>query len=180
MSPREALQYYTAVKLHFTAESYDAFKFNFKTKHLNFEKRPDKHYFNKLARQKDPKGIVIANLAIEPSLWVGRLFETQAQERYQSWKKYQESQTYLFQEEIKQLDQKSFLTINDQHPLAMKLYLRKKISLDTLAICHDFIPFNWENDDPIMHDIAFKIRKYRPFITYNKKKLKEILLDILK
>ena len=187
MTPQEAFQYYVAVKLHFTNLKYDAFKFQFKTPKVKFEQRKDKFFFNRLAKHSDPKGLVLANLSIRPKLWVGTLFEPQSLDIYWVWKKYQESQTYLFGEEISQFEQDAFKVISQQHPEVLKLYLGGKVSLETLAILSDYINFiaEWDTalaDDPIWKGISLSVTKYRPFISYNRIKIYRIIkekLDIL-
>jgi hypothetical protein len=191
MTPQEAFQYYVSVKLHFTQVKYDAFKFNFRTKKVKFEARKDKFFFNRLAKNTDPKGLVLANLSIRPKLWVGQLFEPQSQEIYWAWKKYQESQTYLFgeeiglfQQEISRFKRNAFKANANQHPEVLKLYLGGKVSLDTLAILNDFVNFveEWDitlADDPIWKGISFSVVKYRPFISYDRKKISKIIKEVL-
>ena len=179
MTPVEALQLYTAIKLHFISEDYDCVKYNYKTKNINFSKRKDKIQLNKLARQQDSKGLLIANLSINPKLWVGELFEQKAQQRYWDWKKYQNSQTYCFKEELKLLSKNSFET-DGQHPEALKLYIRKKISLDTITILNDFLNFIYEWDKKLKNDVVWEsirltIIKYRSFIRYDEDKISEIV-----
>jgi hypothetical protein len=188
MTPQEAFQYYVSVKLHFTQVKYDAFKFNFRTKKVKFEARKDKFFFNRLAKNTDPKGLVLANLSIRPKLWVGQLFEPQCQDTYWAWKKYQESQTYLFGEEIGLFQHDAFRVISQQHPGVLKLYLGGKVSLDTLVILSDYADFirEWDAalaDDPIWKGISFSVIKYHPFVKYNKEKIYKIIkerLDIVR
>ena len=52
MSPFEAYKLYTAIKNHFTTESYDYFKYNGKVRasEHTFETRKDKYMFYKLSK----------------------------------------------------------------------------------------------------------------------------------
>ena len=178
MTPNEALQLYMAVKLHFKNESYDAFRYNFKTKtKIDISKRKDKFFINKLSQHSDARGLLVANLSVIPSMWLGQIFETEALDRYRAWKKFQEAKTYLFKEQIRQLDDASFDILPHQHPQLLKLYLSKKLSLDTLVILDDFFEFTqyWNDDDPVIKGIKLVMKKYRPFIPYDKEKIKKVI-----
>ena len=54
MTAFESYKMYVALKLHFTTDSYDYFKFNGKTRvtETNFEKRKDRYFFKKLTNRK--------------------------------------------------------------------------------------------------------------------------------
>src|SRR6266699_3408397 len=136
MSPAEALNLYLAIKLHFTRESYDAFKYKFKVKKVDFTKQKAKYLYNKLAKHENPQGLLVSNLSVNTGIWIGRLFEQEAKERYLKCKKYQESQSYLFREEINILDHFGF-TCAGTVPDALKMYIKGKISLDTITIAND-------------------------------------------
>jgi len=171
------------VKLHFSTV-YDAFKYDFRApKGVKYSNRKDKLYFNKLARSKYPKELVIANLSIRPNLWVGKLFEQKAQDQCWKWMKYQQSQTYTFKEEINQLEPTAFtyFVSSSEHPEALKMFLRGRMSLDTLAIANDFFRMTtrWDQgglNDPVWIEVRQQIVKYRPFIEYNR----ESILGVLK
>jgi hypothetical protein len=181
MSPEKALRLYLAIKLHFKNESYDAFRYNFKTKtNIDINKRKDKFFVGKLSQHPDPMGLLISNLSVTPSMWLGQMFETEALDRYRTWRKFQDAKTYLFREQIKQLGVESFTSLPHQHPEILKLYLRKKLSLDTLVILDDLFKFTqyWNDDDPAIRQTKFVMKKYRPFIPYDKEKLKKVI-DIL-
>jgi hypothetical protein len=185
MSPKKALQLYMAVKLHFNSENYDIFAFVDRMKPLvrkneNIDKRKDKIFIEKLSKHPDPTGLLISNLSVTPSLWLGQMFETEALDRYRAWRKFQDAKTYLFREQINQLGVESFTCLPHQHPEILKLYLGKKLSLDTLVILDDFFEFTkyWNDDDPVIKQTKFVMKKYRPFIPYDKEKLKKVI-DIL-
>ena len=79
LKPWDAYLIYTAIKLHFDSESYDAVRYNYKTsvKEKSFFARKDKYFFAKLAKRYPEKQTLInyyiANLFItrtERSGWV--------------------------------------------------------------------------------------------------------------
>ena len=72
MTPYECYVDYLALKRHFTTESYDYFKYKGKVsaKKDAFDKRKDKFFFEKLSRNRDPHGIILANLLKSNDIWV--------------------------------------------------------------------------------------------------------------
>ena len=109
MTGYEAYKLYVALKNHFNSDTYDYFRYGGKTRAnaKSFEMRPDKYFFIKLAKHKDPEKYVLANI-IEDStnVWVGELVnEQKAEDNYKRWLSRQESLTYIFTEELNELDE---------------------------------------------------------------------------
>lgn len=191
VSQKDAFYLYTtylALKLHFTSDKYDYFRFKGQVNSSveSFEKRRDKYYFYKLGNIKNAEELILANMIVNPKVWVGDLVnneETHA--TFKVWKKRQESLSYMFKNEIGKLDddyRSNFRVKNGQYPKVVKLFLQKEISLETLVILTDFvkcIPYWNENisDTIIWPDINRSISKYRGFLDYDVEKIKKILLD---
>lgn len=178
--------YYLALKRHFTSE-YDFFKYNGKVKanSHSFENRKDKFFFYKLSKMPNAEQLILANLLENPQIWVGDLIENKAHEVYQQWLKKQQSLTYVFRTDISELDQDdpdSDLMTNGDHPNLLRLYVADKISIETLIILDDvlnFFPY-WEKkirDKILWTDINKRVKKYRPFLNYDKAKMRKIVLD---
>jgi len=178
--------YYLALKRHFTSE-YDFFKYNGKVKanSHSFENRKDKFFFYKLSKMPNAEQLILANLLENPQIWVGDLIENKAHEVYQQWLKKQQSLTYVFRTDISELDQDdpdSDLMTNGDHPNLLRLYVADKISIETLIILDDvlnFFPY-WEKkirDKILWTDINKRVKKYRPFLSYDKAKMRKIVLD---
>jgi len=178
--------YYLALKRHFTSE-YDFFKYNGKVKanSHSFENRKDKFFFYKLSKMPNAEQLILANLLENPQIWVGDLIENKAHEVYQQWLKKQQSLTYVFRTDISELDQDdpdSDLMTNGDHPNLLRLYVADKISIETLVILDDvlnFFPY-WEKkirDKILWTDINKRVKKYRPFLNYDKAKMRKIVLD---
>ena len=182
MTPYEAFILYTALKSHFTT-SYDFFKYNGKVNIPvdTFEKRRDKFFFHKLAKHRTPKEFLIANTIVaNPRTWIGDLVNsTEAEENLKVWMKRVQSLGYTFEEDLKKLltNLDDNLIIKDnQHPYLLKLFLRKKVSIETMIILNDLLGFfsHWNKklkDDIMWSDIKILCEKYRPFITYDKKRM---------
>jgi hypothetical protein len=84
ISGYEAFGLYQSLKLHFTTDSYDYFKYNGKTNVTvtAFENRKDKYHFYKLSRKytnkEDLINFIVANLIEDEKSWVGALLQEEA------------------------------------------------------------------------------------------------------
>jgi hypothetical protein len=190
MTPFEAYVLYCALKQHFTSASYDFNKYHGKVKLSieSFEKRGDRFFYAKLAKRKDLKEYLISNfIATGPKIWVGDLVNSvDAETIFMNWKKRTQSLSYYFEEDLKNcltnLDENLIIRDN-QHPHLLKLFLRKKISLETLIILNELLGFfkHWNkklSDDIIWKDVYIICEKYRPFMLYDINKMKKIALNI--
>lgn len=193
MNAFEVYELYLALKNHFTQKSYNFFKYNGKTRTniAQFEKRPDKYFFHKLAKHHDPKGFILSNILANTSFWIGEFSQNEeANKNYLAWRKRIDSQKYLFSEQIKKLFDRMpierwFKIENNEHPFLMVLYLRGDLSPETFIILTDVIGcFSyWSKElkgDVVWDDISTLYSKYRPFLEYDKNEYKEILKNELK
>lgn len=189
MSAYECYREYVALKQHFTQKNYDYIKYNGKVKSAtekSFMARRDKLFFMKLAKHQDPKNFLIANMIESNKVWIGELaYNEEAQRKYVDWTKRIQSLTYTFKRDINKLQDNfnsNFLIDDNSHPFALKLYLQKEISLETLVILVElarcFKYWNSKMDyDPLWEELSHRIRKYSPFLNYDVNKLKQILID---
>ena len=189
MTPYEAYREYLALKSHFSNKTYDYFKYNGKLKSAtidSYEKRRDKLFFMKLAKHKDPINFLVANFVENDRTWIGNIaYNEEAEKRYYNWLKKNQSLTYIFTSDLSKLDDNfdsNFLVEDNSHPNVLKLYLSNEISIETLVILTDLVRCisYWNksmSDDPIWNDVLLKIKKYKPFIKYDKEKMKKIIID---
>ena len=178
--------YNLALKRHFTS-NYDFFKYNGKVKAnaMSFENRKDKFFFYKLSKKKEAKDIILANMLANPNAWAGELLDDKAESIYKEWVKRKQSLTYQFKSDIINLDDQfndNFVVKDGQHPRLLKLYMMNDISLETLVMICDITKClgHWEkniSDTIVFPDINKLVRKYRPFLDYDKQKMRKILLD---
>lgn len=179
--------YYLALKRHFTTD-YDFFKYNGKVKSSQqaFENRRDKFFFYKLSKRKDAKEFILANMIAEPTLWVGDMLDNdRAEQIFQEWEKRQQSLSHIFQNDLSELkeDFNSNILVKDgQHPYLLKLYNMRRVNIETLVIIDDLVGnFSyWEKKiaDPIIFpSINRFVGKVRPFIKYERPKMKSILIN---
>ena len=139
----------------------------------------------KLAKHQDPKNFLVANFVESDNAWIGDLaYNEDAQKNYINWSKRQQSLSYIFTNDVEKLDDKfdfNFIVENGQHPPAMKLYLRKQITIETLIILIDLVRCfsHWQKnmgEDIVWKELSHKLTKYKPFLQYDRAKMKNILL----
>jgi hypothetical protein len=188
MTPFEAFQSYIAIKRHFTSEKYDVVKYNWKVRLTSdsFNKRKDKFLFEKLARHEEPRNFLLANFIANEKNWAHNVVYNEASQKiYDDWRKKIQSLTYTIQNDLSKLDEdfdKNFKVIDNQHPKLLKLYLGKDITIETLVVLVDLVGClsMWDKklaDDPVWRNMSLKLRKYVPFIHYDKDKIRKIVLD---
>jgi hypothetical protein len=189
MTPFEAYKLFLAVKMHFTQPSFDFFKYNgtIKANYESFEKRKDKFYFQKLAKQKDLKEYLVSNFVDQGVQWIGDLVSEESETVFKLWQRRNQSLTYMFTNEIFLLDEdfmSYFKVVDGQHPKLLTMYKQKKISIETLVILNDMLSFFpiWDKKikDPIIWpSIRDKCLKYQPFIRYDKVRIKNLVKDLI-
>jgi hypothetical protein len=182
----ELYVYYLALKRHFTTD-YDFFKYNGKVKASQqaFENRKDKFQFYKLSKRKDAKEYILANMIYEPTLWIGDLIDNEkAEEILVEWTRKQQALSYVFDTDLTELnpDFNSNLVVEDgQYPRLLQLYNMRRVNVETLIIIDDLVKnFRyWERNisDPIIFpQIKRTVEKVRPFISYDRPKLRQLLM----
>ena len=188
-----AFAMWNALKLHFTSDSYDYFKYNGKTNvsKQSFTVRKDKYQFYKLSRKyslDELRNFYISNFIVDNSHWVGNLLSAEGEEIYQKWQKVNQSLTYRFENDIIHLLESSgdCLTVPSfRNPVLLDEVMQGEVTLETLCIMDDIMNFlpMWQKkieDDIIWPEWHRKIIKYKPFIHYDKQKFKQILKDKIK
>jgi ABC-type Fe3+/spermidine/putrescine transport system ATPase subunit len=118
------------------------------------------------------------------SLWIGQIIK-EGEETYTNWMRRKQSLSYIFKEEVSILNSKNFDEMfsiqGNKHPLIIKNYLQKKISLETLIILNNILEYTKEFDkklqDPVWEFVSMRIEKYSPFIHIDSNKFKSILRE---
>jgi len=194
MTSREGYDAYTlylGIKLHFHSKDYDFIKYNGKVKSdiNSFLKRKDKYHFGKLFKthKQELQDFYIANLSLK-DLWAGDLLDNECVKVYKDWKNRNQKLTYLFETEVADLLRKrninKVLEVKDgQHPILLKEFLGKKISLETMCILDEIIGYtnDWErliSENLVYPDIQNKINKYKSFVSVDIKKYKGVLIEL--
>lgn len=190
MTPFEAYKLFLAVKMHFTQPSYNFFKYNGKVNANldSFNKRRDKFHFAKLAKHKDPLGYLAAQYVTGNfNGWVGDLFTEETDLIYTQYQARQQSITYNFQSDLTKLEEgfiSKFKVKDGQHPEALVMFRRGKISIETFTILNNILHFFqlWDiriDDTVIWPSIRERCLKYEPFLYYDKAKIKSLIRPLM-
>ena len=183
-SAYECYQCYLALKKHFSS-SYDYFKYNGKVNasYDSFQKRNDKYYFYKLSNKKEYKNIILANM-LAGNDYIGNIVHNEGHCVYILWRGRLESLSYNFTRDLYHLDEdfdSNFICEGGQHPKLLNLYHEGKVSLETMVILDDLVNFipHWNkkiNLQMIWNVVLFKMLKYKPFLHYDRAKMKKIVI----
>ena len=177
VDPFDVYKIYLALKLHFTTESYDVTKYKYaaKGKRETFLKRKDLPVLRTLARdfrRQEIIDILVANF-VSGDRW-GGMFDVEAMETHKRWKANKERLSYTFEQDLlsiqsrMELDNVEDATVDEQHPLILKMLLGKYIALETVVILNKGLDFIDDyNNDLILKDTCLLVRKYSPFVTNN-------------
>lgn len=192
ISGYEAFCLYNSLKLHFTTESYDFFKYGGKSRvSVNaFENRKDKYYFYKLSRRLTNKNdlilFLVANFIHDENVWVGTLLTEESETIYRQRQKVLQSLSYIFENDCHKIfenveDPNSVLLSTDgDYPKLLTMALRKDIEIETVCILNqilNFIPV-WSKriNDTIRWPVyRQKLIKYAAFIHLDQLKYKQLL-----
>jgi hypothetical protein len=196
MTGYEAFSLYESLKLHFTKESYDFFKYNGKTKVSvqAFENRKDKYYFYKLSRKYPNKDnltdFLVANFVTNENAWVAQLLEEESHNIYLSRQKVIQSLSYTFENDCKlifddcKLNPNEVLKTDGDYPILLTHALRKNIQIETLCLLNiilNFLPM-WTkriSDTIQWPTYRQKIVKYTAFLPQDIVKYKLILKKVI-
>lgn len=196
ISGYEAFGIYNALKLHFTQESYDYFKYNGKTNVSlsSFENRKDKWHFTKLSKKFNSKDdlvfFIVSNLVNNDKLWIGDLLNDEADSQHLKRKKVIQSFSYIFENDCVKLFSETKnpndLLVVDQgmHPKLLTSYMRKEIEIETMCSLNSILNFfpMWTQkieDTIIWPSHRMKVLKYNDFLNKDQTKNKIILRKIL-
>ena len=202
MNGFEVYKIYLAIKLHFTSknQSYDFHTHNGRTpaRLETFTKRRDRYYFHRLSKSYDNKSIVnyfLSNFVSNTNLWVGDIIGKAGDEHYKQWSKKIESLHYYYEKDIDYIIERMttkdikfndlFLSIDGQHPPIIKMFLAKKINFETLIILDDILRFTKKLNKNIKEKVLWpklfdRMKRYKPFLSYNITKYKISLRDKMK
>ena len=180
---------YCAMKAHFGKTDYDFVTYKGKTriKRDSFYKRKDRYFFVKISRkyktQEDIKNYFVSNFIKDSKGYVSNFND----ENYEEWKNKRANFYNQFTLEINPLV-KNFNPIfnikSDEHPMLLKEYLGKRVSLETLIILDELVEFSktWNNklsEDYIWQDTKKLMNNYKRFLTLDKNKYRIQLLNLI-
>lgn len=195
MTGFEAYSLYNAIKLHFTTDSYDFFRYGGKTKSKleSFENRKDKYYFYKLSRKYPNKeeyvDFLVSNFAEKEKLWVGDLLSDEAYDNFSNKQKFIQSLSYKFENDchtiFDELDNPNdAIKTNGEYPKLLTKAFRKEINFESLCILNGILNFLPMWKEKITDTIRFpqyakKIEKFSCFLPKDNVKYKTILRKVI-
>ena len=152
---------YCAMKAHFGKTDYDFVTYHGKTriKRDSFYKRKDRGFFVKISRkyktEENIKNYFVSNFIKDGKGYVSNFSD----ENYEEWK-------------------------DDEHPILLKEYLGKRVSLETLIVLDELVEFSktWNkklSEDYIWQDIKKLMNNYKRFLTLDKEKYRMVLLNLI-
>ena len=194
VTPFETYQSYLSMKNHFTNRKYDFFRYEGKSNATvaSFNKRKDKYWFEKTSRKYSDQEItnfLLANFVTTDTpqnLWIGEIINS-GERNYADWMRRQQSLTYLFKEQSRELLSEKKLeeifNCSKGHPLILKKYLGGSINLETFAIFEKIFSFGKNFDDklkdPVWESVSLKLKKYLPFLNINVFQYKKFLRELI-
>lgn len=196
MTAYEVFCLYHSLKLHFTQQSYDYFRYQGKSKVTidSFEVRKDKWHFSKLSRRFTNKeecvSFLVANFLEDEKVWIGSLLTEEADIIFKKRQKVIQSLSYTFENDCLKLFEHNenpnglLKVTNGEHPVLLKKTMRKEIEIETACILNmilNFLP-NWQTkiSDTIIWPIwQTKMLKYAPFLPQDTVKYKLLLKKVL-
>lgn len=175
MNELQAYQMFMAVKLHFTSDSYDYFRYQGKVRvdADKFDTRRDKYHYYKLSKAEDPLMLCVSNFFHKTNIWIGNLFSEDAKSNYRQRKAALQSIDYRVKSELARYDSydEALLIQGGDYPKLLVDYKNDLISPETLIIVNfvnnrkvfDYWTSNL-NDPVIWPELAKRLLKYEPFL----------------
>ena len=132
----------------------------------------------KYKTKEEIENYLVANYITVKGGWVGKYED----EYYTDWKKRTESLTHTFKNDIEPYTNRfeELFKWEDTHPLLLREYLGKRVSLETMIILDELVQYqkNWQ-DDLIWTDIKNLMNSYKKFLTIDKKRCRMALLTCI-
>jgi len=189
----KAYRYYLAIKLHFTTDKFNVFenRGNVRGTREAFNARNDRYIFEKLAAKHDEdKEIIqffVSNFAYgnDTAIYAGQ----EAEDNFLEWNKRKQSITKVFIDDLaailmhvetNRLKPTAIFGFTDnEYPVALKMFVGGKITIETLRILDDItnVVDEWKNHSSVKYiwdDELRRVTKLTGFVKYDKIKLGKI------
>lgn len=177
VTPEEVKEFYLAVKLHFSSNTYHYGKFKGKVKKNNFS---DIHLYSVIANGKqksDFPDFFIPALFFNPKVSLTYFTTEDYLSVWRYWNGYQQSPKYFFEQECfeikkslerKNLKKDDLFTIEDQQiPLIYKMLIRNEIFPQTVQYLDEVLSFSNKMEKKVTEKIYFpKLNKRLKKISY--------------
>lgn len=188
MTPFEAYQKFIAIKLHFTTDSYDYFKYKGVISNLkpsSLDVRKDKYFFYKLSKKEDLEFFLASNFFHKKKVWVGKLFGHEAEDVYKAAVKRIQSLEYNLKTDLSQFSsyEEALNSTDGQYPKLLTKYNQGEVQPETLIVLNEvYRVFDyWSEvigDSLIWPETKRNLLNYSGFISFDSDKYKLILNSI--
>ena len=136
--------------------------------------------FRKYKDKRDIENYFVSNFLADKNGYIKNFSE----DNYLNWKKRIQSLTYNLTNELSpHTDQfEELFKWEDQHPILLKEYLGKRVSIETMVILDDLVGYikDWDDTDIIWKDHKKMIKKYKKFLTIDTQKCKMALMKVIR
>ena len=187
---------YCALKAHFKG-TYDYHKFSGQTKvsRDSFWKRKDRFFFVKIAsKYKDDREVLdyfVSNFIQDRNGYIANFNN----KNYEDWLQRRKLFYELFSQELQpfvnnfnplfECNNKKGSFCCGEHPLLLKEYLGKRVSLETMIILDELVEYskNWDMelkwDDFVWPDVKKLMNNYKGFLTIDAERYRMKLLNLI-
>ena len=189
----KAYRYYLAIKLHFTTDKFNVFenRGNVKGTREAFNARNDRYIFEKLAMKRpNDKEIIqffVSNFAYgnDTAIYAGQ----EAEDNFQEWQRRKQSVTKVFVDDLASMityietnklkHSALFNFTENEYPVALKMFLGRKIAIESLRIIDDLtgVLDKWKDNPTVKYiwdDELRRVIKLTGFVKYDKIKIGKI------
>lgn len=182
MNAYEVYRTYKALRLHFTTDKYDFFRYKGAVKapmhsYENLQEN-EKRLFSRVSSLKEPKTFLVGNFIFGNENYI-RYFSDQP---YLEYRKYLTSGQYFLERDIKLLKSpfsSNFIVEDDSHtPYILKLLNSDQITLYTACAFQKILNWTEKNKDNFLIDSTIKrINKTYQFFKVDESHLKKMVIE---
>ena len=181
----ECYKMYLALQRHFST-SYDFHKYNGKVNASteSYQKRNDMFSFEKLSRvvlPEDRLDFFICHFLDNPKCWI----RSMSKSNYEIYKAKMKNFPNKFKEDLEYIstyNPSELMEVKNEIPLIHKLFINKKIDVESIIAIDKFFPFTDRHDENVKLPIVWPdhidmLKNYRPFF---QPKVSDIQKDVMK
>jgi hypothetical protein len=179
MTPFQIYKFYLAIKLHFTTEKYDVFKYRGAVHSCNeegFRSRRGHGRFvqlsHRLQKPQDAVQLFVACFVYDADVFN----DSECEEALTRWRKHKEMMTQLILDDLETIELPDCLKGS---PCSLqKLVSGNKISIETAVALNKKYGFSavWKNNF-VYKRLGLKIEKLEPFVKFNEVKVFEAISE---
>lgn len=178
-----AWEMHMALKLHFKDNGYDfhTYRGRLGFKHYSFEKRRDKHFYEVLAKKKDPLGLLLTHFMDSgPDAWIGDILgDGELETRYLKRIARIQSILYTAKSELEKYEHSLQDMIMGDNPVLCKYIIQRRVSYEVAVAMDSVMKFSssWKrHSSPAVSMSGRLISRYSPFVSADYEPVRKYLL----